>query len=174
MAGENAAIWIVASGAGDGLEATASAASVDNVLLFNEISKVVGSGGANISDIDVDFRKAIPENEAVSTDNNEIQDMGIDGFDVTITAITGNTDNDATSNAVNKLSLWLQNSNGVAGYSKGRFGLRLDNAPQWNVVPTSTLGMHIRNVNFKYIGEKKDQCLVVIQLSLGGDIQTAI
>ena len=174
MAGENAAIWIVASGAGDGLEATALSNSVNDVLLFNETSKVVGSGGAYITDIEVDFRKAIPENEAVNTDNNEIQDMGIDGFDVTITAITGNADNDAVTNAVNKLSLWLQSTNGVSGYSKGRFGLRLNNAPQWNVVPTSTLGMHIRTVNFKYLGEKKDQCLVVIQLSLGGDIQNAI
>ena len=115
MAGENTALWIVASGAGDGTEATASGASVDNVLLFNPTSKVIGEGAAFITDIDIDFRKAIPENEAVSTDNNEIQDMGIDGLDVTIVAIAGNTDNDATSNPVNKTSLWLQNTNGLTG-----------------------------------------------------------
>ena len=45
---------------------------------------------------------------------------------------------------------------------------------RWNVVQTSTLGFHLRNVKYKYVGEKKDQCQLTIFLSLGGDIQTAI
>jgi len=122
----------------------------------------------------VDFRRAVPENEAVDEDNNEIQDMGVDGLDVQIVALCGNTDNDDDTNPVNKLSKWLQDGNSTTGYTKGRYGLRLDNAPQWNVVPTATLGFNIRDVQFKYLGEKKDQCLVTIRIALGGDIVTAI
>jgi len=170
MAGENAAIWEVQSGAGNGTESTATST---NTQLFNNTAKVP-SGGAYITNIEVDFRRATPENEAVNADNNEIQDMGIQGFDITIIGVSGDADNDTASNLVNKFSKWLQDGNTVTGYTKGRIGLRLDNAPQWNVVPTSTLGFHIRNAQFRYIGEKKDLVEFTINMSLGGDILTAI
>lgn len=100
--------------------------------------------------------------------------MGIEGFDITIEGVIGDSDNDASTNSVNKLSKWLQDGNTTTGYTKGRFGLRLDNAPQWNVVPTSTYGFHIRSVDFIYIGERKDMVGFTIKMSLGGDIATAI
>ena len=171
MAGENAAIWEVQSGAANGLEATAGAA---NTQLFNDTGKVIGAGTPYIDEINIDFRRAVPENEAVNADNNEIQDMGIQGLDVTITGLSGNTDNDAVANLVNKFSKWLQDGNTTTGFTKGRFGLRLDNAPQWNVDPTSTFGYHIRTATFQYIGEKKDTVKFTISLGLGGDIATAI
>jgi hypothetical protein len=174
MAGENGALWKVVTSAADGLEATASAASVNNVLLFNPTSKVIGEGAGFLSDINVQFRRATPENEAVNNSEIEIQDMGVDSLDITLTVLCGNTDNDDPSNPINKLSLWLQTGNTTTGYTKGRYGLRLDNAPQWNVVPTATYGFHIRDVDFTYIGEKTDQCLAVIHLSLGGAIINAI
>jgi len=170
MAGENAALWEVQSGAANGTESTATST---HTQLFNSTTKTA-STGASISEIQVNFRRATPENEAVNADNNEIQDMGISGLDITIIGVSGNADNDATANLVNKFSKWLQDGNTTTGFTKGRFGLRLDNAPQWNVVPTSTLGFHIRESNFKYIGDKKDQVEFIIQLSLGGDIATAI
>lgn len=170
MAGENAAIWEVQSGAANGTEATATST---HTQLFNNTGKVP-SDGAYITNIDVDFRRATPENEAVSADNNEIQDMGIDGLDIILTGISGDANNDTASNLVNKFSKWLQDGNTTTGYTKGRFGLRLDNAPQWNVVPTTDLGYHIRNAQFKYLGEKYDLVEFTISLALGGDIATAI
>jgi hypothetical protein len=175
MAGENGALWQVATSAANGTEATASGADVNNVALFNDTAKIIGTTGVSyISDIVVDFRKAVPENESVNTDNNEIQDMGIMGFDVIIKGVTGDTDNDVATNLVNKLSGWLQEDNATTGYTKGRFGLRLDNAPQWNVVPTSTYGMHLLSANFQYIGEDQDKCAFTIKLALGGDLNSAI
>jgi hypothetical protein len=172
MAGENAAIWQVQASAADGTEATATGT---NTLLFNDTGKTIGDGLVGyITDIDIDFRRASPENEAVDADNNEIQDMGIDGLDVIIISLTGNTDNDAATNPVNKLSKWQQDGNTTTLFTKGRYGLRLDNAPQWNVVPTATYGFHIRNVNYKYLGERKDLCQVTISMALGGDIVSAI
>ena len=177
MAGENVSIWEVQSGAANGLEATAGAT---NTQLFNPTNSSI-SNGAFTDDINVDFRRAVPENEAVNADNNELQDMGIQGLDIIITGVSGDTNNDVVANLVNKFSKWLQDGNTTTGYEKGRFGLRLDNAPQWSVVPdgngvagNNTFGYHIRTATFQYIGEKKDTVKFTISLGLGGDIATAI
>ncbi len=169
----NAALWQVQE-SGDGTE---SGAGDSNTIDFNATSKIP-SAGAYISDISVSFRRAVPENEAVATNNNELQDMGIDGLEITLQGVIGNADNDASTNSVNKLSRFIQEGNtiltGSPTYTKGRYGLRLDNAPQWNVVPTSTYGYHIRDVKLDYIGENKDLVHFVIMLALGGDIASAI
>ena len=170
MAGENAAIWQVQASAGDGNEGTATAT---NTVLFNSSTKIP-SDGAFASDIVVDFRRAVVENEAVNTDNNELQDMGVEGLDLTVTGVIGDANNDDATNSVNKLSKWLQESNDTTLFTKGRFGLRLDNAPQWNVDPTSTFGYFIRNVRFQYMGEATDLVQITITLVLGGDIASAI
>lgn len=168
----NSALWQVQASAANGTEATAGDS---NTIDFadNDSSKNP-SAGAFITDITVDFRRAVPENEAVDADNNELQDMGIDGLDVTIIGIIGDANNDVAANEVTKISKWIQNGNTTTLFTKGRYGVRLDNAPQWNVVPTSTLGYHIKDCNFKYLGERKDIAEFTIRLSLGGDIATAI
>lgn len=170
MGGENAHIWQVQSGALDG---TKSVATATNTQSFNSTDKVPSSG-AYISDINVDFRRAVPENEAVDADNNEIQDMGIGGLDIVIKGVSGDTDNDDATNLVNKFSKWLQDGNTVTGYTKGRYGLQLDNMPQWNVEPSITYGYHIRYARFNYIGEKRDLVEFEIALALGGDLSDAI
>ena len=165
----NSAIWQVqASGS-----ATESSAGNTHTIDFNATTKLP-SAGAYISDISVNFRRAVPENEAVATDNNELQDMGIDGLDITLEGVIGDADNDDSTNSVNKLSKWIQDGNTVAGFTKGRYGLRLDNAPQWNVVPHADYGYHIRDIKLNYIGENKDLVHFVILMALGGDIKTAI
>jgi hypothetical protein len=68
----------------------------------------------------------------------------------------------------------VQDGNTTTLFTKGRYGLRLDNAPQWNVVPTSTYGYHIREVLFEYLGENKDLVQITVKLALGGDIASAI
>jgi|SaaInlV_165m_DNA_3_1040750.scaffolds.fasta_scaffold10250_1 hypothetical protein len=170
MANENIAIWQVQTSAANGTEATAT---TTNTQLLNPDSRNPSDGGYT-DDIQVDFRRAVPENPAVDADNNELQDMGVDGLDITIHGVSGDTDNDTTTNLVNKLSKWLQEGNTTTGFTKGRYGLRMDNGPQWNVVPTSTYGYHLRSANFRYIGEKKDLVEFTITLALGGDINNAI
>jgi len=175
LANENAAIWQVQASAGNGTESTANSASADNVALFNDSGKVIGTQSVSyISEITIDFRRAVPENEAVNADNNEIQDMGIEGLDVVLTGVTGDADNDAATSLINKLSKWLQDGNTVTSYTKGRYGLRLDNLPQFNVVPTQTLGFHIRDFKIRHQGERVDTVEFTIRLALGGDIPTAI
>ncbi len=170
MAGENIFLWQVqASGA-----AARASATTEHLLSFNNTGKVP-SGGAYIDSIDIDFRRAVPENEAVDADNNEIQDMGIGGLDIILHGYIGNADSNLeASNGVNKLSLWLQEGNTTTGYTKGRYGLEFDNAPQWDVVPSSTYGYHIRNAHFKYMGDKKDMVEFTVALALGGDLDSAL
>ena len=170
MAGENAAIWQVQASAANGTEATAT---TTHTVLFNSSTKVPSDGGF-IDDILVDFRRAVPENEAVDADNNELQDMGIDGLDITVTGYIGNANNDTSTNSVTKLVKWMQEKNTATLFTKGRYGLRLDNAPNWNVVPTATYGYYIRQIRFHYIGENVDLVKITIALSLGGDIPNAI
>ncbi len=175
MANENAALWQVQSGAANGTESTASGASVNNVALFNDSAKIIGAQGVSyLSEITVDFRRSVPENEAVNADNNELQDMGLEGLDIVLTGITGDVNNDATTSLVNKLSTWLQAGNTTTGFTKGRYGLRLDNLPQFNVVPTSALGFHMRDFKLRFVGERVDATEFIIRLALGGDIPTAI
>jgi len=175
MANENAALWQVQSGAANGTESTANGASADNVALFNDSGKVIGTQSVSyISEINVDFRRAVPENEGVNVDNNELQDMGIDGLDIVLSGVTGDADNDAATSLINKLSKWLQDGNTTTGFTKGRYGLRLDNMPQFNVVPTQTLGFHIRDFQIRHQGERVDTVEFTIRLALGGDIPTAI
>ena len=171
-----AALWQVQSGAANGTEATAGDS---NTIDFIDASSTQPSAGAYISDITVNFRRSVPENEAVNADNNELQDMGIEGLDITLEGIIGDADNDATANPINKLAKWLGaggsgEGNKTTGFTKGRYGLRLDQAPQWNVVPTSTLGYHMRDMVLNYMGEKKDITHFTIRLALGGDIPTGI
>ena len=168
----DSALWQVQSGAANGTEATAG--DTNTIDFADNDNSKNPSAGAFITDITIDFRRAVPENEAVDADNNELQDMGIDGLDVTITGLIGDANNDVATNPVNKISKWLQDGNTTTGFTKGRFGLRLDNAPQWNTVPTSTLGYHIKDSNFKYLGDRKDITEFTLRLALGGDIATAI
>lgn len=165
------ALWEVQSGAANGTEATAGDT---HTIDFIDASSTQPSAGAYIEEINVDPLKATPENEAVDADNNEIQDMGIDGLDIVLTGVSGDADNDTASNLVNKITKWWKDGNTTTGFTKGRFGLRMDNAPQWNVVPTSTYGYHMGTPHFQYIGEKKDIVNFTIPLKLGGDIASAV
>ena len=177
MANENAAIWEVQSGAANGTESTATST---HTQLFNPDSNLI-QDGAFIDSVVVSLRKAIPENEATDADNNEIQDMGISGLDITLSGTTGNINNDVATNWINKLIKWIKDGNTTTGYKKGRFGFELDTSPQWNVVPNAdagslgtTYGFHIFNPSWEYFGERKELAKWSLTLALGGDIQNAI
>jgi len=169
MANENAALWQVQASAGNGTEATAGAT---NTVLFN--ADPITAGDSRIYNTEIDFRRAVPENEAVDADNNEIQDMGIEGLDIQITGRVSNINNDVSTAATNKLIRFLKDGNTATLFTKGRYGLRLDDLPQFGVIPTSTYGYHIRSIRFIRDAEYKDKAGVIISLALGGDIASAI
>ena len=165
----NSAIWEVASGAANGTESLAGdARTVD----FNE-SPVVASGG-HIFKTEIKGRKSTPEGESVNANTNIVQDMGFDGLSVQITGEIHDAVNDASTGSVHKLTKWLFDKGGTTGFTKGRFGLRMDDFPMFDVVPTSTYGYFLNDVQWVRDGEEKDKAGFIAVLILSDDAETAL
>jgi len=174
----NGALWQIQSAAGDGEESTATST---NTVLFN-VTPI--TSGQYVFDTEVNVRNSVPENEAVDETNNEVQDMGLDGVDVQITGTIKNVDNDVATNSVNKLIKWMKEVKAgatVVGYEVARFGLRLDDFPQFSVTPdgngsagNNTFGYILASVRFVRDGDRLDQVGVIITLRLAGALASAI
>ena len=171
MADENTAIWraTVAQGA------TEAAANVENILLFN--SQPVIATGSFVFNTEVNYRNATPENPRVAGQINEVQDMGLQGIDVQITGQLRQTRlTDPNQNLANRdlahLVAWLQEDKTLqSNFPKGRFGLRMDDMPQFNVEPTVTFGYVLAQTRIIREGEYKEKAGVVITLRFSGDPQ---
>jgi len=168
MAGQGA-LWWVKDSAADGAEATATADTTNfasgEIVLFNE-TPVVSAGG-HIFNSRFNLRNSVAENPKVDGDGNDLQDMGIDGIDVTITGLI--KDVDLANDSVTKLMTWFRKEKTGTGYTEGRFGLRLDDFPYFNMVPTSTYGYAMQNVEFVRDGEDINKVGFVMNLVAGGD-----
>lgn len=162
MAGQSA-IWQVQTSAANGTEATATSG---NTILFNE-TPVVSSGGV-IFTTEFNVRNSIAENPKVSGDGNEVQDMGLDGIDVQVTGMF--KDSDASNTSITELMSWIKAAKTTTGYTQGRFGLRLDDFPYFNMVPTSTYGYVLGNVQFVRDPNKVNKVGIVLTLRVGGDV----
>ncbi len=173
MAGENTAIWRATTAQG----ATEAAALATNIILFN--SQPVIATGSYVFNTEVNYRNATPENPRVAGQINEVQDMGLQGIDVQVTGQIRQTS--STSNDLSNLVTWLQEDKTVqATFPKGRFGLRMDDLPQFNVqpgavspnvFPPATFGYVLAQTRIIRDGEYKEKAGVVITLRFSGDPQ---
>ncbi len=164
MAGENSAIWRATTAQG----ATEAAALPANIILFN--SSPVIATGSYVFNTEVNYRNATPENPRVAGQINEVQDMGLQGIDVQVTGQLRETS--STSGDLSHLVTWLQEDKTLqTGFPKGRFGLRLDDLPQFNVEPTTTYGYVLAQTRIIRDGEYKQKAGVVITLRFSGDPQ---
>ena len=162
MAGENTAIWRAVT-AGMGAESQASTA---NKILFN--SQPVITTGSYVFNTEVNYRNATPENPRVAGQINEVQDMGLQGIDVQVTGQIRQTS--STTQDLANLVRWLQEDKTVQnGFPKGRFGLRMDDMPQFNVRPSTTYGYVLAQVRIIRDGEYPDKASIVITLRFSGD-----
>ena len=84
---------------------TAGGASAANIVRFNEGS-VNQNGYIYKSEFDV--RISVPENERISEDLNAIQDMGMDGIDITLTGMIEESDSETTNPKFVNLMTWLK------------------------------------------------------------------
>ncbi len=164
MANENTAIWRATTAEG----ATEAAALPANIILFN--SSPVIATGSFVFNTEVNYRNATPENPRVAGQINEVQDMGLQGIDVQVTGQIRQTS--STSNDLSNLVTWLQEDKTVqATFPKGRFGLRMDDLPQFNVEPTTTFGYVLAQARIIREGEYKEKAGVVLTLRFSGDPQ---
>ncbi len=164
MANENTSIWRATTAQG----ATEAAALATNIILFN--SQPVIATGSYVFNTEVNYRNATPENPRVAGQINEVQDMGLQGIDVQVTGQIRQTS--STSNDLSNLVTWLQEDKTIQdGFPKGRFGLRMDDMPQFNVQPDLTFGYVLAQTRVIRDGEYKEKSGVVITLRFSGDPQ---
>lgn len=159
---DNTAIWraTTAQGANEG-----DALSV-NIITFN--SEPVITTGSFVFNTEVNYRNSTPENPRVAGQINEVQDMGLQGIDVQITGQlrqTSDTDGDLAH-----LVTWLQEDKTLQdSFPKGRFGLRMDDMPQFNITPDTNFGYVLAQARIIRDGEYKQKAGVVITLRFSGD-----
>lgn len=164
MAGENTAIWRATTVQG----ASEAAALAVNKILFN--STPVIATGSYVFNTEVNYRNATPENPRVAGQINEVQDMGLQGIDVQITGQIRQSS--STSKDLQNLVTWLQEDKTIqTGFPKGRFGLRLDDIPQFNVQPSITFGYVLAQARIIREGEYKEKAGIVLTLRFSGDPQ---
>jgi len=170
MAGENTAIWRATDIASGGLESNATAA---NKILLNPTTLETSNG--YVFKTEIDYRNAVPENPKVAGQVNEVQDMGLDGLDI---QLVGLFDKSTTNADISNLVTWMQqdkkiHSGVTASFPAGRFGLRIDDLPQFNVTPKDDpngYGYVLAGCRFVREGEYKRKAGVVITLRFSGDI----
>lgn len=173
MAG-NAAIWWVKSNATNGTESTATADVTNHadgeVVLFNEVP--VSTIGGHIFTSEFSVRNSVAENTKVDGMGNDVQDMGLDGVDVQITGLF--KDSDSGNTYIRKLISWVNEEKTTVGYTEGRFGLRVDDFPYFNMVPTKTnpvYGYILNDIRFIRDPTRENRSGFVISLRVGGDIR---
>jgi len=176
--GENSHIWRVKASAGNGTKATAaldtSIFSNGEVVDFN--TTTLSAGDSLLFNSEFNIRNSVPENPRVSGDNNEVQDMGMDGVDVTIVGLLSNVDSNTGITDAEKLITWSLKEKKVTSFTKGRFGLQLDDFPHFDVVPggnANSLGTDYGYItaNLKFIKdpEEVDKMGFVLGLRFSGD-----
>jgi len=145
--------------------------------LVNVIPSPVLTSGQTVFQTEFTIRNSVPENESVSSNNNEVQDMGLDGVDIQVTGeLFRAKDQGATgvTEDVEKLIKWMRDAKTTTGFTEGRFGLRLDDFPHFDVVPTSTYGYVLADLRFTRDGENVDKVGFIAILRLSGDLDTAL
>lgn len=96
--------------------------------------------------------------------------MGLQGIDIQVTGQIRQTSN--TTQDLANLVTWLQEDKTLqSGFPKGRFGLRMDDMPQFNVTPAPTFGYVLAQTRIIRDGEYKEKASVVITLRFSGDPQ---
>ena len=161
LAGENTSIWRATTAQG-GTEAAALDA---NKILFN--SSPVVATGSYLFNTEVNYRNATPENPRVGGQINEVQDMGLQGIDVQVTGQIRQSS--SVLDDLQNLTDWLIDDKTVqATFPKGRFGLRMDDMPQFNITPALTYGYVLAQTRIIRDGEYKEKAGVVITLRFSG------
>ena len=160
---DDVVIWRATSAANN----TETLASAANTLGLNEA--VVSATGGYVFTSEIFYRNAVPENPKILGRINEVQDMGLDGIDIQLTGFI--KDSDSNTKIIN-LVTWLKEDKSLSDLPKGRFGLRIDRIPSFNVEPKNDpdgFGYVLADVRFIQ-NQKTFNVDLVITLRFSGDI----
>lgn len=159
MAGDSA-IWRATS-----LGAEASNSS--DVIEFN--SGTLPDNNSGITQTEIDGSSAIASNEKPKQDIDELQDGGAEGITVNVTGHIKDPTNELASHLI---KTWLLEAKTNSTFPKGRFGLRLNDFPSFDVTPTADRGYMLESFAFIREGNTKGKVGFVIVLRFNGGIGT--
>lgn len=166
MAGENTAIFrVTTTGQNEGN------LDPNELIVFNPTDLATANGYVFASE--VFYRNSIPENPKVAGQINEVQDMGLDGIDVQLTTRIQNSSVSTASSKMGILKKWLIEDKTNPVFKKGRFGLRMDDNPIFNVTPDDsplTFGYVLANIRFIRPQDLKNMVDAIITLRFSGDV----
>ena len=166
MANENTALFrVTTSGQNEGN------LDPNELILFNPTDLQTANGYVFASE--VFYRNSIPENPKVAGPINEVQDMGLDGIDVQLTTRIQNSSLTTASSKMGILKKWLIEDKTNPVFKKGRFGLRMDDNPIFNVTPDDTplsFGYVLANIRFIRPQDLKNMVDAIITLRFSGDV----
>ena len=165
MAGENTAIFrVTTTGQNEGN------VPANEKILFNPTDVATNNGFVFASE--VFYRNSIPENPKVAGQINEVQDMGLDGIDVQLTTRIQNSSDVSPGSKMDILKKWLIEDKTNPVFRKGRFGLRMDDNPIFNVTPDDSsplFGYVLANIRFLRPEDHKNKVDAIITLRFSGD-----
>lgn len=166
-------IWRSTSGQQNGLTklGTRSAAGTD-VIQFDSTSV---TNGKYIHQTQLDLIIGVGENEKPKGNVNEIQDTFLDSITWIITgSVVTQT---GSSSVLQKIKEWMIEAKTDAVFTKGRFGLELDDIDAYNLVPTGTgaspeqpKGYVLTNWRWIRDGETKGKAGFIATLRFNGDV----
>jgi len=93
------------------------------------------SSGKHIHQSEFDIVVAIGDNEKPQGDINELQDVGVDSATWTI---TGSIEDPVNNSVQQLIKIWMFDGKTDTIYTKGRFGLEMDDFSSYNCNPTGT------------------------------------
>jgi len=168
MAGENTAIFrVTTAGQNEGN------VPANEKLLFNPTDLQTNNGYVFASE--AFYRNSIPENPKVAGQINEVQDMGLDGIDIQLTTRIQNSSDVSPGSKMDILKKWLIEDKTNPVFRKGRFGLRMDDMPIFNVTPDDgpapapLFGYVLANIRFVRPEDHKNKVDAIMTLRFSGD-----
>jgi len=115
-------------------QGTRTAAGTD--LIEFSIKNV--ANGKYIHQTELGIVIAIGDNEKPQGNVNELQDVGVDSITWTITGSVSLEGTPSTNTVFQKVKTWLLDGKVDDVFTKGRFGLELDDLAIYNLIPTGT------------------------------------
>jgi hypothetical protein len=136
MAGSNA-IWRATSNA----DTFPEPQGINTDKIEFEVDNVIPDSTGHIVETSINMTTGIAENEKAFGNTNELQFTKFEGITITI---VGSIKNPISSLAAVKLKVWNLEDQDINNWTKGRFGLRLNDFPIFNVKPCSSSSGHAR------------------------------
>lgn len=155
----------------DGAE-PATQVGTEDIIEFNTGS-VVNSGGYIVNTrIQLNSIVAVKENPGNALD--PLEDTGFSGCTVILTGSAEDPSGTGDTLA-HRFKRWmLEDKTTITTFPKGRFGLRLNDFPAFNLTPTSARGYILESIEFGRNGETSGKVEFIATLRFNGDIGTLV